>query len=107
MISVFNSVSLQMIPATQSKFAWTGRKVSNEEASSLVSDGLVSFIGHADTARVLSGLLGVEVPFRRAFGVLSPGESVLVAQITGGRLPEGATTLPEGVKLQFWVVTAE
>ena len=107
MTSLFNAISLQMIPQGHAEFAWHGRKVTTAEASSLAKSGLVSYIGHADTARVLSGILGVEVPFRRAFGVLSPGESVLVAQVTGGRLPEGATTLPEGVKLQFWVVTAE
>ena len=85
----------------------TTRKVSHEEASQLARDGVISFIGHQDTARVLSGILGVEVPFRRAFGILNPGESILVAQVTGGRLPEGATTLPEGISLQFWVVSAD
>lgn len=63
-----------MVPSDCVEFAWHGRKVSYNEASKLVRDGVVSFIGHEDTARVLSGILGVEVPFRRVFGVLSPGE---------------------------------
>ena len=66
-----------------------------------------SYIGHEDTARVLSGILGVEVPFRRAFGTISSGEKVLVAQLSGGRLPEGVTTLPTGFEIQFWVVSAD
>ena len=107
MISLFNAVSLQMVSSDCAEFAWHGRKISHEEASQLARDGgVLSFIGHEDTARVLSGILGVDVPFRRAFGTLTPGEPVLVAQVTGGRLPQGATTLPEGVSLQFWLVTA-
>lgn len=36
---------------------------------------------------------------------LTYGDVVYVAQFVGGRLPEGATTLPEGVSLQFFRVT--
>lgn len=106
MITLFNAISIQMVPSDCAEFAWHGRRISHEEAAQFARDGVVSFIGHEDTARVLSGILGVNVPFRRAFGTLTPGEPVLVAQVTGGRLPEGATTLPEGVSLQFWLVTA-
>ena len=106
MITLFNAISIQMVPSDCAEFNWHGRKVSHEEASQLARGGVISVIGHQDTARVLSGILGVEVPFRRAFGTLTPGEPVLVAQVTGGRLPEGATKLPEGVSLQFWLVTA-
>ncbi|MGN8833703.1 STIV orfB116 family protein [Selenomonas montiformis] len=106
MITLFNAISIQMVPVDSDVFTWQGQKISTEQAAQFARDGVVSFIGHEDTARVLSGILGVDVPFRRAFGTLTPGEPVLVAQVTGGRLPEGATTLPEGVSLQFWLVTA-
>ena len=106
-MKIFNSLSIQMV-ATGSEFSWHGRKVSVEEASKLVQEeGIESYIGHEDTARVLSGLLQVECPFRRAFGTISSGEKVLVAQLSGGRLPEGVTTLPTGFEIQFWVVSAE
>ena len=60
-----------------------------------------SCIGHADTAAVVSNILGREVPMNRANVHLDQGDVLYVAQITGGRLPEGATTLPEGFSLKF------
>lgn len=54
-----------------------------------------SAIGHADTARVL----GVEC--NRVNVRLHKGDVAVVAQLVGGRLPEGATTLPEGFAFKF------
>ena len=68
---------------------------------------VVSAIGHADTARVVSDLLGFEVPAQRISVALEPGDVLVVAQLIGGRLPEGATTLPEGFKLRFVGVKVE
>ena len=55
-----------------------------------------SIVGHADIAAVL----GVEM--NRASVMLNPkaGDEMLVAQLVGGRLPEGCKTLPEGFRLQ-------
>ncbi len=58
-------------------------------------DGLTSAVGHADTAAVL----GVEC--NRVNVKLKPGDVAYVAQLQGGRLPEGATTLPEGYEFKF------
>lgn len=58
-------------------------------------EGLTSAIGHADTARVL----GVEM--NRINVTLQKGDVAYVAQLQGGRLPEGSTTLPEGFKFKF------
>lgn len=58
-------------------------------------DGLTSAIGHADTANVL----GVTV--NRVNVHLDAGDVAYVAQLQGGRLPEGATTLPDGFKFKF------
>ena len=58
-------------------------------------DGYVSVIGHQDTAQVL----GVEM--NRSSITLKPGDELLVAQLQGGRLPEGSTTLPEGFSFKF------
>ena len=60
-----------------------------------------SCIGHADTAAVVSNILGREVPMNRANVKLNAGDILYVAQLSGGRLPEGATTLPEGFSLKF------
>ena len=60
-----------------------------------------SIIGHPDTAKVVSGLLNREVECNRESVTLSVGDVLYVAQVTGGRLPEGATKLPEGVEITF------
>lgn len=60
----------------------------------------ISAIGHADTARVVSNILNRDVQANRISLTLSEGDTLYVAQLTGGRLPEGATTLPEGFTLE-------
>lgn len=60
-----------------------------------------SVIGHADTAAVVSSILGREVEMNRANVTLNKGDVLYVAQLTGGRLPEGSTTLPKGFSLVF------
>lgn len=52
--------------------------------------GIESCVGHADTAAALG------VPMRRVSVTLQAGDVLYVAQLRGGRLPEGTTTLPEG-----------
>lgn len=59
---------------------------------------LTSVVGHADTAAVL----GVEC--NRTNLSLQPGDVLYVAQLMGGRLPEGATTLPDGYSFKFFRV---
>jgi hypothetical protein len=58
-------------------------------------EGLESAVGHADTAAVL----GVEM--RRVNVHLSKGDTAFIAQLQGGRLPEGSTTLPEGFSFKY------
>lgn len=59
----------------------------------------MSVVGHPDTARVLG------VPFNRASIHLEKGDVLYVAQLVGGRLPEGATKLPDGFTFKFLKVT--
>lgn len=66
---------------------------------------VVSAVGHADTAAVLTNMLGFPVPMNRAFVTLEPDTEIYVAQLVGGRLPEGSTTLPEGFSFKFYKVT--
>lgn len=81
-------------------------EVSAREARSLVADGLESAVGHESTAALFSEALGVVVPTRRASVTLTTGVSALVGQYTGPRLPEGATTLPEGASIRWLRITA-
>ena len=81
-------------------------KVEEVSAADVPADA-VSVIGHVDTANVLSDILGRDVPYNRVSIQLQPGDVLYVAQVVGGRLPEGATTLPEGFKMKFLRVVVE
>lgn len=84
---LLNAFSLQMLD----KLPTT---VRIQQVESL-PEGLTSAIGHADTAAVLG------VPMNRINVKLQPGDTAYVAQLMGGRLPEGSTTLPEGFSFKF------
>lgn len=61
----------------------------------------ISVIGHPDTAAVVSNVLGRDIPYNRQSILLEDGDVLYVAQLMGGRLPEGVTKLPEGFTLSF------
>ena len=77
----------------------------NEIAPEDIPADVVSAVGHADTAAVLSNMLGFEVPMNRMNISLDEDTEIYVAQLIGGRLPEGSTTLPEGFTFKFYRVT--
>ena len=78
---ILNAFSLQMIEEPC---------IAIFEAINSLPKGLTSAIGHADTANVLG------VPMNRINVHLSEGDVAYVAQLQGGRLPEGSKSLPEG-----------
>ena len=88
---LLNAFSLQMLSEFPSQ-------VTFEEVDSL-PEGLTSAVGHADTAAVLG------VDCNRVNVNLSKGDVAYVAQLQGGRLPEGSTTLPDGFTFKFIKVT--
>lgn len=90
---LLNAFSLQMLTAFPSN-------VQFEEVD-ILPDGLVSAIGHQDTANVLG------VPMNRVNVTLSKGDVAYIAQLQGGRLPEGSTKLPEGFSFKYIKVTIE
>ena len=65
---------------------------------------LESAIGHADTAKVLSSILEMDIPTNRVTVQLKQNEKCIVAQYIGPRLPEGSLRLPEGSKIEFFLV---
>ena len=67
--------------------------------------GFTSIVGHADTAAIFSSLLGLEVPCNRATFTLEEDHVLFVGQYKGPRLPEGATSLPEGASVEWAMVT--
>ena len=92
-----NAVSLQMLPSDGSV------SVEPVTADDIPAD-VISCIGHADTANVLSNILGMETQVKRMSITLNQGDILYVAQVVGGRLPEGATTLPDGFSFKFMKV---
>ena len=67
----------------------------SEEVFDNVKDDCISCVGHEDTANILG------VVFNRASITLEKGDVLFVAQLQGGRLPEGATKLPDGFSFKF------
>ena len=83
---LLSSFSLQMVDAP---FAM---KVT--EVDAFPAD-LTSAVGHQDTANVLG------VQMNRISVHLTSGDICYVAQLMGGRLPEGSITLPEGFTFKY------
>lgn len=99
--------SLQMMSADETHRVETYPMTADSVRYFFAEHEVVSAIGHSDTAAVVSDLLGVEVPAQRISVHLEPGDLLIVAQLYGGRLPEGATKLPEGFDLRFVGVEVE
>ena len=101
---IANAFSLQMIGNLVKE---GGVNISFVEVSDLCEikeADAISAVGHPDTAAVISDLLGKEVPANRININLEKGDILYVAQIMGGRLPEGCKTLPENFSLKFYKV---
>lgn len=95
-----NAFSLQMLDTSRS---WNV-SVEPVRVQDIPAD-VMNCIGHPDTAHVVGGLLGRSLEANRVSVKLTAGDTLYVAQIVGGRLPEGTTTLPEGFEMVFLKVT--
>lgn len=101
MLYLSNALSLQMLDTTKA----TTVSIKPISIDDIKTAGFVSVVGHPDTAEVLTDMLGKKVKCNRASITLKPTDTLIVAQIVGGRLPAGTTKLPDGFKLQFLKVT--
>ena len=97
---ILNAFSLNMIVGNADIVV---REVTQKVAA-ILAPACISAVGHADTAAVFSNVLGVEIPCNRATVALKEGDVALVGQYSGPRLPEGATTLPEGATIKWLIV---
>ena len=108
---ITNAFSLNMLNATEAQCTMT--QITLEHTQKLISAfKYVSAVGHADTATIFSNQLGTVIPCNRmnvelTLTKFTDKHSLLVGQYTGPRLPEGATTLPEGAHIQWWNVFIE
>ena len=106
-LKVLNAFSIKMLPELEDRkrHTVTFEPISTSEAEFLVKRSVIeSYIGHGDTAAILSDLLKKEIPFHRGFAKLNFGDKALIAQF-GQRLPEGTKKLPKDAKLDFFIVS--
>ena len=87
---LLNAFSIQMLP---------GNATVDFQQVDELPNNLTSAIGHADIAAVLG------VTPNRINVKLNIGDVAYVAQLMGGRLPEGSTTLPDGFSFKFYKIT--
>ena len=106
MVVIANAFSLNMlnleVGITNFQVCPTSPEFIREEIEA--EGGFTSIVGHADTAAVFSGLLGLDVPCNRATFIMDEGTTLFVGQYKGPRLPEGATSLPEGATVEWAMV---
>ena len=88
-----NAFSISMLPMEAMNFIRV-KKITPDE----IPTDIESAIGHVDTAKVVSNILGFEVKPNRVSIKLTESDVLYVAQYTGPRLPEGAS-------LEFFEVT--
>ncbi len=106
MLYLCNAFSLSMLPSSMVSARITVSRLTLDRARE-VAVGATQAIGHESTAAMLSELLGMPVGVSRVSVALRSGDSVLVAQYVGPRLPEGATQLPDGARVDFILTTLE
>jgi hypothetical protein len=125
MLTIVNAFSVNMLDVAENCTVKTlFQRITRAEAACRAADGIISAVGHEDTAKVFSVELGVEVPANRATVTITPESGpiqvsvnkyvavtitpesgpILLGQYKGPRLPEGATTLPEGAEIQWFLV---
>jgi hypothetical protein len=90
MIYLCNSFTLSMISPSllEGGAIIKASPISLGEVKALLKEGFVSAVGHESTAKVLSSLLGTEVPFNRAQISIKEGDVIVSFQFLV-RLPEG------------------
>lgn len=103
MTVIGNAISLNMITENCNI---TLNKITKEKAIEIATTTpTTSIVGHSDTANVMSKILGVPVQANRiSWSWANDDDVLLVGQLTGPRLPEGATELPEGAVLTWWLI---
>ena len=100
-ILICNAFSLNMLKTLSAKI--TTEELTVPQVKEALSEGFESGMGHS--TELVSNMLGMDIPMNRSNNKIQDGESILVAQYVGPRLPEGAVELPEGATMKFIKVT--
>ncbi len=105
MIKLVNAFSINMLKEDDSKVRF--KRISLDEAKDILRQGFESFVGHQDLANIAAGMLEMPVQVNKVSTMLEKDDIMIVAQFIGPRLPEGATKLPDGARVDFFKVTLE
>lgn len=106
MLYIGNAFSLGMLDGAD-RVVYVNHIPIEEVENILEGNAWTSCVGHADTAELISAMLGTKVPMNRCSTSLKWGDQLIVAQYNGPRLTEGATALPGGARLRWIFVTIE
>jgi hypothetical protein len=103
MLYVSNAFSLSMLDREGPAF--TPQAITLQGAKELVRAAeWESAVGHENTAALFAKVLDWGVPANRVSIRLGENDQLLVGQYVGPRLEEGATSLPEGARIDWWLV---
>lgn len=85
------------------------KKYINRATTGSFAANIVSAIDRADMAKIVSDQVEMAIPMNRVSIKLSVergkiSDTALVAQYSGPRLAEGATSLPDGAEIRYWLV---
>jgi len=103
-MKVLNAFSLNMLATFPCSVLVSEINVGAAKAF-LEARGVDSYVGHSSTASVFTEQLGIEIPCIRGTATIYVGEVALVGQYSGPRLDEGATVLPEGATIKWFLVS--
>lgn len=100
-----NAFSLNMI---QGNKTLKTRVLDVEDVQYILKERAVtSAVGHDTTAVIFSSMLGHQITSNRTTVKLETGDDFIVGQYKGPRLEEGSTSLPEGAKIEWIMVTVQ
>lgn len=109
---ICNAFSLSMLDREmQRETPLIPRPLDERDAKAMVEGyrlmgwDVASAVGHADTAELFGRVLGLKLDPNRMNVKLNAETALLIGQYVGPRLPEGATTLPEGATIEWWTIT--
>jgi len=105
---ISNAFSINMVesPRMGESFEVEFKRLSAFDASKAIQeDYFKSVIGHRDLAEVVGVELNARLPFNRESVKLRTGDTMLVCQYSGPRLPAGCTELPEGAQIDYFLVS--
>lgn len=102
-VHVLNAFSISMLPSQGGTVKFT--PLSSEEVMRAITGKIiVSHIGHSSTAAVIGKDLNINNLYTCRDNFILFNDAAIVAQYVGPRLPEGATELPEGATIKYFMV---